>query len=200
MIAGLARKTGIEPQRPPCYKRARQFFDPVQDDLTMTEQNGAQPATPPRINMRILAQYMRDLSFENVAAQKKLAGTNVQPDIQVQVSLDANKRDAEGQFEVATKFKITSTNKADGQALFVVELDYVGLFQIEGVPQEQLHPFLLIECPRMIFPFARRIISDVTRDGGFPPLNLDTVDFLDLYRQELQRQQAAQVQQAPVAN
>jgi preprotein translocase subunit SecB len=74
---------------------------------------------------------------------------------------------------------------------------------VEGVPQEQLHPFLLIECPRMIFPFARRIISDVTRDGGFPPLNLDTVDFLALYRQELQRQQALQAQNggaAPVAN
>ena len=166
----------------------------------MTEQNGAQPAQPPRINMRILAQYMRDLSFENVAAQKKLAGTNVQPDIQVQVSLDANKREAEGQFEVATKFKITSTNKTDGSTLFVVELDYVGLFLIEGVPADQMHPFLLIECPRMIFPFARRIISDVTRDGGFPPLNLDTVDFLDLYRQELQRQQAAQAAQAPIAN
>ncbi len=166
----------------------------------MTEQNGAAAATPPRINMRILAQYMRDLSFENVAAQKKLAGTNVQPDIQVQVSLDANKREAEGQFEVATKFKITSTNKTDGSTLFVVELDYVGLFQIDGVPADQMHPFLLIECPRMIFPFARRIISDVTRDGGFPPLNLDTVDFLELYRQELQRQQAAQAAQQPIAN
>ena len=156
----------------------------------MTDQNGAQPATPPRINMRILAQYVRDLSFENVAAQKKLQGTNVQPDIQVQVSLDANKRETEGQFEVATKFKITSTNKADGETLFVVELDYLGLFLIEGVPAEQMHPFLLIECPRMIFPFARRIISDVTRDGGFPALNLDSVDFLELYRQELARQQA----------
>jgi preprotein translocase subunit SecB len=156
----------------------------------MPDQNGAHTATPPRINMRILAQYVRDLSFENVAAQKKLQGSNVQPDIQVQVSLDANKREAEGQFEVATKFKITSTNKADGETLFVVELDYLGLFLIEGVPAEQMHPFLLIECPRMIFPFARRIISDVTRDGGFPALNLDSVDFLELYRQELARQQA----------
>ncbi len=160
----------------------------------------AQPATPPKVNMRILAQYMRDMSFENVAAQKKLQGTNVQPDIQVQVSLDANKRDAENQYDVATKFKITSKNKADDQVLFIVELDYVGLFLVEGVPQEQLHPFLLIECPRMIFPFARRIISDVTRDGGFPPLNLDTVDFLALYKQELQRQAAlkAQKENAPV--
>ncbi len=157
----------------------------------MTDQNGAQPAAAPRINVRILAQYMRDLSFENVAAQKKMQGTNVQPDIQVQVSLDANKREAEGQFDVGTKFKITSTNKVDGATLFVVELDYVGLFLIEGVPAEQMHPFLLIECPRLLFPFARRIISDVTRDGGFPALNLDTVDFMELYRQELLRQQQA---------
>lgn len=159
---------------------------------TPAQGNGAQPETP-KLNMRILAQYMRDMSFENVAAQKKLQGANVQPDIQVQVSLDAQKREAENQYDVATKFKITSKNKADDQVLFLIELDYVGVFMIEGVPQEQLHPFLLIECPRMIFPFARRIISDVTRDGGFPPLNLDTVDFLALYRQEVQRQAAAQV-------
>ncbi|MFN7003814.1 MAG: protein-export chaperone SecB [Roseinatronobacter sp.] len=170
---------------------------------TQAPGNGAAAAgTPPKVNMRILAQYMRDLSFENVAAQKKLQGSNVQPDIQVQVSLDANKREGENQYDIATKFKITSKNKADDQVLFIVELDYVGLFLIEGVPQEQLHPFLLIECPRMLFPFARRIISDVTRDGGFPPLNLDTVDFLALYKQELQRQAALQAQQgqAPAPN
>lgn len=170
------------------------------DTDTASQGNGAAPQTP-KINMRILAQYMRDLSFENVAAQKKLQGANVQPDIQVQVSLDAQKRDTENQYDVATKFKITSKNKADDQTLFLIELDYVGVFHVEGVPQEQLHPFLLIECPRMIFPFARRIISDVTRDGGFPPLNLDTVDFLTLYRQELQRQTAqAGAAPAPVQN
>jgi preprotein translocase subunit SecB len=172
------------------------------DTETTAQGNGAQAQTP-KVNMRILTQYMRDLSFENVAAQKKLQGTNVQPDIQVQVSLDAQKRDTENQYDVGTKFKITSKNKTDDQVLFLIELDYVGVFLVEGVPQEQLHPFLLIECPRMIFPFARRIISDVTRDGGFPPLNLDTVDFLALYRQELQRQQALQAQNggaAPVAN
>ncbi len=160
-----------------------------------TPSNGAAGAeTPPKVNVRILAQFMRDLSFENVAAQKKLQGTNVQPDIKVQVSLDANKRDAENQFEVGTKFKVTSSNKEDGQVLFLIELDYVGVFLIEGVPKEQMHPFLLIECPRLIFPFARRIISDVTRDGGFPPLNLETVDFLALYKQELQRQAALKAQ------
>ncbi|TVR47547.1 MAG: protein-export chaperone SecB [Rhodobacteraceae bacterium] len=174
--------------------------------MTDTDQQGngaAAAATPPKVNMRILAQYMRDLSFENVAAQKKLQGGNVQPDIQVQVSLDAKKRETENQYEVGTKFKITSRNKTDGETLFLIELDYVGLFLIEGVPEGQLHPFLLIECPRMVFPFARRIISDISRDGGFPPLNLDTVDFLALYKQELQRQAAqkqAQSGETPATN
>jgi preprotein translocase subunit SecB len=70
-------------------------------------------------------------------------------------------------------------------------MDYVGVFHIEGVPDDQLHPFLLIECPRQIFPFMRRVVSDVTRDGGFPPLNLDNIDFVQLYRHEIARRQAA---------
>ena len=86
------------------------------------------------------------------------------------------------------------TSKAkDGDAtLFVLEIDYTGIFHIENVSEEQLHPFLLIECPRMIFPFLRRIVSDVTRDGGFPPLNLENIDFLSLYRNELARRQQAE--------
>ena len=81
--------------------------------------------------------------------------------------------------------------KGMDDVLFVLELDYCGIFHVEGVPNEQLHPFLLIECPRMLFPFLRRIVSDVTRDGGYPPLNLDNIDFMALYRSELARQQAA---------
>ena len=80
-----------------------------------------------------------------------------------------------------------------------MELDYGGIFHVEGVAEEQLHPFLLIECPRMLFPFVRRIVSDVTRDGGFPALNIDTVDFLGLYRQELQRRMEAQKAAATVS-
>ena len=77
-----------------------------------------------------------------------------------------------------------------------MELEYGGVFHVEGVAEDQLHPFLLIECPRLLFPFIRRIISDVTRDGGFPPLNIDTVDFLALYRQELARRAAADAAKA----
>ena len=157
--------------------------------------NGA-AAAPTQIKMQVLAQYVRDLSFENLVVQKGLSAGEVQPDMQVAVSLDARKRPVANQFEVVTKFKVTSKNKVNGDTLFLLELEYGGTFQIEGVADEQLHPFLLIECPRLLFPYVRRIISDVTRDGGFPPLNVDQVDFMALYRQELARRAAAQ-QAAP---
>jgi preprotein translocase subunit SecB len=151
----------------------------------------------PQIKMQVLAQFVRDMSFENMVAQKGLTSAEVQPDIQVAVSLDARKRAQENQYDVVTKFKVTSKNKVNGETLFLLELDYAGVFLVENVPEEQMHPFLLIECPRLLFPFVRRIISDVTRDGGFPPLNIDTVDFLALYRQELSRRAAAQPQAQP---
>ncbi|MEZ5684443.1 MAG: protein-export chaperone SecB [Paracoccaceae bacterium] len=162
----------------------------------MTEAtNGA--AAQPQLTMKILAQYVRDMSFENAVAQKGLQAGEVQPEMQVQVSLDARKRPADNQYEVLTKFKITSTNKATETPLYLLELDYGGIFHIEGVPEDQMHPFLLIECPRQLFPFVRRIVSDVTRDGGFPPFNLDMVDFVALYRAELARR--SEIQQAAEA-
>jgi preprotein translocase subunit SecB len=145
-----------------------------------------QPVQP---NMNVLAQFIRDMSFENILAQKGISG-EVNPDIQVQVNLDARKRQIENQYEVIVKLKVTSKNKETDDKLFLLELEYGGIFVITGVPEDQLHPFLLIECPRMLFPFLRRIVSDVTRDGGFPPLNLDTIDFLQLYRNELARRAA----------
>lgn len=157
----------------------------------MAEENGGAP----QVKMSVLAQHVRDMSFENMVAQKGVTGTEVQPDITVAVSLDARKRAVEHQFDVITKFKVTSKNKVNGDTLFLLEVDYGGIFHVEGVPEEQLHPFLLIECPRLLFPFVRRIISDVTRDGGFPPLNIDTVDFLALYRTELARRAQAQAAQ-----
>jgi preprotein translocase subunit SecB len=141
--------------------------------------------------MQVLAQFIRDLSFENLVAQKGLSGTEMQPEIQVGVNLDARQRPQPNTYDVIAKFKVTSTNKANNDTLFMLELDYAGVFQVEGVPVEQLHPFLLIECPRLLFPFIRRIISDVTHDGGFPPLNIDSVDFLTLYRQEMARRAQA---------
>ncbi len=153
-----------------------------------TGTNGAaDQAAAPQVRMQVLAQFVRDMSFENMVARKGITSSEVQPDIQVGVSLDARKRGQDNQYDVISKYKVTSKNKANGEALFILEVEYGGIFHVEGVPEEQLHPFLLIECPRLLFPFVRRIISDVTRDGGFPPLNIDTVDFLALYRQEIAR-------------
>ena len=137
--------------------------------------------------MRILSQYVRDLSFENIAAQKGRSD-ETQPEIKVQVNLDANKR-GDDHFEVVLKVNITAD--AASEPVFLLEVEYGGQFKVENVPQEQLHPYLMIECPRMLFPYVRRIVGDVSRDGGYPPLNLDNIDFLDLYRQEIQRRQAA---------
>ena len=143
--------------------------------------------TPPKMN--ILAQYVRDLSFENILAQKGVDG-ELNPEIQVNVNIDAKKRTTDKQFDVIIKLRVDSKSKNTNNILFVLELDYGGVFQIENVADDQLHPYLLIECPRMLFPFLRRIVSDVTRDGGFPPLNLENIDFLKLYRQEIDRRQA----------
>jgi preprotein translocase subunit SecB len=129
-------------------------------------------------------------------AQKGVSG-EVQPDVNVQVNLDAQKRAQEHQYQVSMKLVIDSSSKDKQTKLFLLELDYGGIFHIEGIPDDQLHPFLLIECPRMLFPFARRIVSDVTRDGGFPPLNLENIDFVQLYRQELLRRQQAAAAEAP---
>ncbi|MGE4327528.1 MAG: protein-export chaperone SecB [Pseudodonghicola sp.] len=153
-----------------------------------------QPQQAPQVQMKILGQYVRDLSFENVMAQRGASG-EIQPDVNVQVNLDAKKRQAEDQYEVILKLKVESKAKGMSDVLFLLEIEYVGIFFIQGVPEDQLHPFLLIECPRQIFPFLRRIVSDVTRDGGYPPLNLDNIDFVAIYRNELARRQAAQGQQ-----
>lgn len=155
-----------------------------------TPQAGAdtQPVQP-QLNIR--SQFIKDISFENIASQKQKAPTQA-PDVKVGVKLDAKKL-TEADYEVVISLEVKATAGED--VLFVLEMDYAGLFHIQNVPNEQLHPFLMIECPRMLFPFVRRVVSDITRDGGFPPVNVDSIDFLKLYRQELLRRQAEQQQQ-----
>ena len=153
-------------------------------------------AAPKPVKMQVLAQYIRDMSFENILAQKGIKG-EVQPEINVQVNVDGNKRPIEHQYEVIIKTKILSKTKEKGEPMFLLEVEYGGIFHVENLPDEQLHPYLMIECPRMIFPFLRRIVSDVTRDGGFPSLNLDTIDFMALYRNEVQRRVAEKEKKKP---
>ena len=163
--------------------------------MAENETPAAAEAAPQQPQMRILGQFIRDMSFENIIAQKG-APSDAQPDVQVQVNLDAKKREPANQYESAIKLTVTSKDKGSDTTIFVLEIDYVGIFHVEGVPEDQMHPFLLIECPRMIFPFLRRIVSDITRDGGFPPLNLENIDFVALYRNEIARRQAEAAAQA----
>ena len=151
----------------------------------MTEE--AQSAPQPSMN--ILAQFIRDMSFENILAQKGSRGEG-SPEVEVRVNLDARKRSGQDQYEIIIKLNVSSKSKENADPLFLLELEYGGIFEISGVPDEQMHPFLLIECPRMLFPFLRRIVSDITRDGGFPPLNLENIDFIKLYKNEAARRQA----------
>lgn len=138
--------------------------------------------------LRVLGQYTKDLSFENPNAPKSLRGSSAQP--KIDLAIDVNARSVEEDtFEV--ELSLSAKAERDGEALFIAELSYAGLFQIRNVDERAREPFLLIECPRLIFPFARRVLADATRDGGFPPLMLEPVDFAALYRQQLARQGAA---------
>ncbi|SDY39393.1 protein translocase subunit secB [Jannaschia faecimaris] len=171
-----------------------------EDQTTPETSNGAgAPATPQQMpQTQVLGQFIRDLSFENIAVQKGKT-LDGQPEINVQVGLEAKKRSTEGQYEVAVKLNVTAKSKGSDDTVFAMELDYAGVFAISNVPENQMHPYLMIECPRLLFPFLRRIVSDVSRDGGFPPLNLENIDFVTLYRNELTRRAQAEAATATVS-
>lgn len=137
-----------------------------------------QPKAPGEAGFRVLAQFIRDLSFENPRAPDSLRQGAAQPGIEMNVEMNARGR-PDGYFEVDLKLSARASRE-DGP-LFHVELLYGGVFEVTGVPEESLEPVLLIECPRFLFPFARRIVADVTSDGGFPPFLLDPIDFAGVY-------------------
>jgi preprotein translocase subunit SecB len=138
----------------------------------------------PLPQVAILTQYVKDLSFENPNAPASLQ-VQAQPRIDVNVGVNARKA-ADNVYEV--ELKISANAEVDGNPSFVVELLYAGLFGLQNVPDEALEPFCIIEAPRILFPFARRIIADAVRDGGFPPLMLDPIDFGALYMAQQQGQ------------
>lgn len=135
------------------------------------------------VQISILGQYIKDLSFENpTPAQTIQKLATDKPSMNINVGLNAQQV-GEDLYEV--NLKITATALSGEETAFVAELLYSGLFGIKNLPEGQLQPFLMVEAPRQIFPFARRILSDVTRDGGFPPLMLEPIDFGNLYQQQL---------------
>ena len=142
--------------------------------------NGQSTDAVPRLS--ILTQFIKDLSFENPNAPGSLVQGGQQPQISIAVDVQA-RRSGEANYEV--ELRISANAKQGETSVFLVELVYSGLFALQNIPNENLQAVLLIECPRQIFPFARRIVADVTRDGGFPPLMLDPIDFAQLYQRQM---------------
>lgn len=152
-------------------------------------------SSPPQPQFGVLAQYVKDFSFENPNAPSALIQRpNNRPEVNVHVDINA-RRLASDQFESELRLNIEA--KLEGQVQYIIDLSYAGLFVIQGVSNENLEPILLIECPRLIFPYARRVISDATRDGGFLPLNIEPIDFATIYRQQLERR-AQEGQDSPL--
>jgi preprotein translocase subunit SecB len=146
-----------------------------------------QPGQQP--SLKILGQYLKDLSFENPNAPQSLAPQQQQPDINIAVNVNARNL-APSDFEV--ELHLDAKASAGGKVIFAAEIIYAGLFRLENFPPNTLQAAALIECPRMLFPFARQIMADATRNGGFPPLMLDPIDFLAMYQKRMQAQKQQQ--------
>jgi preprotein translocase subunit SecB len=148
----------------------------------MTDAASGEPppltAPPGAPGIRILAQYIRDLSFESPRVPESLRAGNTQPQIELTVELNVRGRD-DGFYEVEVKLIARAAREAD--TVFHIEIAYAGLFEIMGVPQAELEPVLMIECPRYLFPFVRRVIADLSMEGGFPPFMLEPIDFAGIY-------------------
>ena len=166
---------------------------------TSAPNGGAAPQNEdlaPAINA--LAQYAKDLSFENPNAPRSLQPQESSPQISIQVNVNAQ-RLADTDFEV--ELTLEGNAKVKNDVLFAFELKYAGIFRMRNIPDDQLHPAVMIECPRLLFPFARQIVAEAVRNGGFPPLYIDPIDFVGLYQQKMMEAQSAQGAQggAPTA-
>jgi len=153
---------------------------------------GPQPQATVMAQIGVLAQYVKDLSFENPNAPRSLAPSGQQPTINIQVNVDAAPMSgATGGTDFEVKLRLEGKAEIQGMVLFGFELVFAGAFRIQNVPAESLQPVVMIECPRLLFPFAREIVATAVRNGGFPPLLLEPIDFVTLYRQRLAAMQAS---------
>jgi preprotein translocase subunit SecB len=158
--------------------------------MTTTNGGGAAPAPEgAEPNLSVIAQYIKDFSFENPNAPQSLLQQQQQPQIAIQINVNP-RQIAATDFEV--ELKLEGKAELSGNILFAFDLNYAGVFRLANIPQENLGPLLMIECPRLLFPFAREIISNGISNGGFPPLLLHPVDFVGLYKRRLAEMQGAQ--------
>ncbi len=166
----------------------------LEDNIDMAEnpETPAAGANPPEQaeapRLMVQTQFIKDLSFENPRAPLSLEQSQQRPEIAVRVDVRGEAM-ADNRYEVVLNLNVDA--KVGDEAVFVMELSYAGVFMLMNIPKESLQPLLLVECPRLLFPFARRIVADATRDGGFPPLMIDPIDFVALYRRRQQEAQAA---------
>ena len=160
----------------------------------MSTTNGGPPQQPQTAmpQIAVLAQYVKDLSFENPHAPRSMAPGSQQPQINIQINVDAAPM-SETDFEVT--LRLEGKAESQGMVLYSFELVFAGVFRIVNVPADSLQPFVMIECPRLLFPFAREIIATSVRNGGFQPLLLNPIDFVDLYRQRLAATQGSPASQ-----
>lgn len=154
--------------------------------MTDANGNGAGAEATPQLN--VLAQYTKDLSFENPNAPRSLGPQQAAPEISIQVNVNLRQL-AETDYEV--ELVLEGSAVEGGSTLFKFDVTYAGVFRLQNIPEADLHPILLIECPRLVFPFARQIVADAVRSGGFPPLLIDPIDFHALYRQRAMEAQAS---------
>lgn len=146
-------------------------------------ENGAAPAAAGSApSLSVLTQYIKDFSFENPNSPNSLLPKEKQPEISININVNANPL-AETDFEVVLHIEAKAGQGKD--MLFNCELSYAGIFRLTNIPDDAKHAAVLIECPRLLFPFARHIVSDATRNGGFPPLMIDPVDFARLYQSRM---------------
>lgn len=157
--------------------------------------NAAAPGEGPQLNA--LAQYAKDMSFENPNAPRSLQGQTEGPQIGIQVNVNA-KQLSETDFEV--DLTLEGSAKVGTEVLFAFDLTYSGVFRARNIPADQMHPVIMIECPRLLFPFARQIIAESVRHGGFPPLYIDPIDFVGLYRQKSEAGAGGIAPQQPLAS
>ena len=147
------------------------------------------PGTQAQPQLSVLGQYIKDLSFENPNAPRSLSPSQTQPAIQIQINVGVQQL-AETDYEVS--LKLDGKAESAGSVLFAFDLTFAGVFRVQNVPAESLQPLVMIECPRLLFPFAREIVATAVRNGGFPPLLLDPVDFVSLYQQRVAQMRAGQ--------
>ncbi|WP_317992619.1 protein-export chaperone SecB [Bartonella gliris] len=142
--------------------------------------NGGEPV------FAVLTQYLKDLSFENPSAPSSLRPREKTPQIDISINVNANPI-GDDNYDVVLSLSVKAND--DNETLFHVELIYGGVFHIKNIPQEHVMPLVFIECPRLLFPFARQIISNATQNGGFPPLWIDPIDFAALFQKRVAEEQ-----------